>query len=302
MRVLLTGGTGLIGRSVIQQLVDRGDQVLSHTRKPRANTPGVFWFTGDSARPETYSQAMTSADAVINLAGAPIACRWTARNRETILKSRTQTTQALVEAARLSSSRPGVWINASAVGFYGGEPSGLCDENSAMGQGFLADVTAAWEAAALGAAELVPMRLVRLRLGAVLAAHGGMLPMFVTAARAFVGGPMGSGTQPLSWIHITDAVRLIVWCLDEQTIEGAINAVAPNPTQHGTFVEVLGRVLGRPMWLRAPPWALKLAMGGMADELVLGGQEVVPKAALQHGFSWRFPYLEAALKDLLVKG
>lgn len=300
MRVLLTGGTGLIGRSLIQQLVDRGDQVLAHTRKPRANTPGVYWFTGDSTRPETYAQAMASADAVVNLAGAPIACRWTEKAKATILKSRTQTTQALVEAAH-AGPRPSVWVNASAVGYYGAQGAGLCDESAALGQGFLADVTAAWEAAALGAAHVTPMRLVRLRFGAVLAAHGGMLPLFVNAARAFVGGPLGSGEQPLSWIHITDAVRLILWCLDEPEVQGAINAVAPNPTQHGAFVKVLGQVMGRPMWLRTPPWALELAMGGMARELILGGQEVVPKAALQGGFAWRFPHLEAALRDLLVE-
>lgn len=300
MRVLLIGGTGLIGTSVAQALVDRGDQVLCHTRKRRQDRPGIFWFTGDSQDPATYSEVMASADAVINLAGAPIAARWTRKNKQLMLKSRTETTRALVQAAQKSAHRPTVWINASAIGLYGAHPKGLCDEAAPIGEGFLAEVASAWEATALPA-EGLGIRLVRLRLGAVLSAHGGMLPMFVTAAKAFVGGPMGTGAQPLSWIHITDAVRMLLWCADEPNVHGAINAVAPNPTDQNALIGYLGKILSRPMWLRSPAWALKLVMGDMAHELVLGGQEVVPKAALQGGFSWRYPHLESALHDLLAR-
>jgi len=300
MRILLTGATGLIGSAVTAALVDRGDQIIAHTRRSRPKKPGVHWLLGDGQNPDTYRQALTTVDGVINLAGAPIARRWTAGARAEILRSRIETTRALVAALPADGPRPKVWLNASAIGYYGPNPAGLCDESTPQGEGFLAEVCGAWEAAALGA-EQAQVRLVRLRLGAVLAAHGGMLPVFVQAARALVGGPMGAGEQWLSWIHITDVVRLILWCLDEPSIQGPVNAVAPNAARHKEFIATLGKVLKRPMWLRAPPWALRAVLGDMAQELVLANQEVVPKMALHGGFAYRHPHLEAALHDLLVR-
>ena len=298
MRILLTGATGLIGSALTRALVDRGDQVIAHTRRRRPKMPGVHWLEGDGQDPQTYRQALTTVDAVVNLAGAPIACRWTQKARAEILRSRTETTQALVAALDPAGPRPKVWLNASAIGYYGPNPQRLCDESTPRGPGFLAEVCGAWEAAALGA-ERAQVRLVRLRLGMVLAAHGGALPMFVQAARALVGGPMGAGDQWMSWIHITDVVRLMLWCLDNPAISGAVNAVAPNAARHQEFIAALGKQLKRPMWLRAPSWALRTALGAMAEELILANQEVVPKIALRGGFAYRHPHLEAALHDLL---
>jgi uncharacterized protein (TIGR01777 family) len=298
MRILLTGATGLIGSAVAAALVDRGDQIIAHSRRRRPPKPGIHWLVGDGQDPDTYRQALATVDGVINLAGAPIACRWTPKARAEILRSRVDTTRALVSALDGGGARPKVWVNASAIGYYGPNPKGLCEESTPQGQGFLAEVCGAWEAAALGAQQ-AQVRLVRLRLGAVLAAHGGMLPVFVRAARALLGGPMGSGEQWMSWIHITDAVRLILWCLDEPEICGPVNAVAPNAARHKEFIAALGKVLNRPMWLRAPIWALGAALGDMAQELVLANQEVVPKIALNGGFAYRHPHLEAALHDLL---
>lgn len=297
MRILLTGATGLIGTAVAQALVDRGDQVLAHTRRARSKKPGMYWIEGDAQDPATFAKAMPTVDAVINLAGAPIACRWSASARRAILKSRSETTVALAAAAR-GGPRPKTWINASAIGYYGAQPPNQCDESTPMGPGFLAEVCGAWEAAALSA-QCDGTRVVRLRLGAVLAAHGGMLPLFVRAAKAWVGGPMGSGDQWMSWIHITDVVRMVLWSLDEERVTGAVNAVAPNPARHEALVVGLGKIVDRPMWLRMPTWALRLGLGDMAQELVLASQEVVPKYALTQGFSYRHPHLDAALQDLI---
>ena len=299
MRILLTGGTGLIGRQLIRALVERGDQVLAHARRPQTPAPGVVWFTGDAADPETFAPAMATADAVVNLAGAPVAARWTAAHRAAIMQSRVQTTSALVQALEGSAHRPQAWANASAIGFYGPAPKDPCSESSPQGPGFLAEVAGAWEAAAADVAR-AGVRLVCVRLGVVLAAQGGMLPTLLMPVRAFVGGPLGDGQQWLSWVHLQDAVRLIVWALDNAQVQGPINAVAPNPARQHELMDRAGRILGRPIWLRVPAWAARLAMGQMAEEMALASQQVVPKQALGHGFVYSHPHLDAALKDLLL--
>lgn len=299
MRILLTGGTGTIGRKLIDALTARGDQVLAHTRKPQGHKPGVFWFEGDAAKAATFAQAMGSCDAVINLAGAPVASRWTESHRKAILKSRIDTTRALVQACQASAQKPNVWVNASAIGYYGPDPQGQCNESSPKGPGFLADVAGAWEAAAADVAQL-GVRLIFMRLGVVLAAEGGMLPTLLLPVRAFVGGPLGDGQQWLSWIHVADAVRLFIWAVDTAQVQGPINAVAPNPARHEEMMARLGRITKRPIWLRVPAWAAKLAMGDMAQEMALASQNVVPKQALAQGFAYTYPHLDAALKNLLL--
>ena len=298
MRIVITGGTGLIGTALTAALVARGDQVLLYTRKPRPPRAGVFYFEGDPQVVATYAAAIDGADAIINLAGAPIARLWTAAARSTILSSRVKTTEALVGALKQAQRRPKVFLSASAIGLYGADPQGQCDESSPAGYGFLADVCRQWEAAAQPA-EAQGVRLVQLRLGVVLAAQGGMLPLVARAAKSFVGGPIGNGEQWISWIHLEDVVRLILFALEHPTLRGPVNVVAINPVRHAQFITQVGRALSRPMWLRLPGWAARLALGDAAREMVLASQQVVPKKALHCGFSYRFVALEAALADLL---
>lgn len=298
MRVVITGGTGLIGTALTRALVARGDQVLLYTRKPRPPRAGVFYFEGDPQKAATYEAAIDGADAIINLAGASIARPWTAAARTAILDSRIKTTEALVGALERVSRRPKVFLSASAIGLYGAEPRGQCDESTPAGYGFLADVCRQWETASQPA-EALGLRLVQLRLGVVLAKEGGMLPLVARAAKSFVGGPIGNGEQWVSWIHLDDVVRLILFALEHADLRGPVNAVAINPVRHAQFVAQVGRALSRPMWLRLPAWAARLALGDAARELVLASQQVVPKKAMHCGFSYRFVALEAALADLL---
>lgn len=235
--------------------------------------------------------------AVINLAGTSIASgRWTAARKASIHQSRTQATRALVKAIADAPQPPPVFISGSAVGYYGARGDEPATEATPPGSDFLADVCRDWEAIANQAA--ARSRVVLMRSGVVFAREGGALPQLVLPFKLFAGGPAGSGRQFVSWIHLHDWVALVKWALGTATIAGPLNATAPTPVTNEELSQTIGRVLGRPSFLRAPSFALRLILGEMADALVLGGQRVVPEVAQRNGFAFRYPTVESALKEI----
>lgn len=311
MRIVVAGGTGLIGRRLLTALLSGSNRVgvLTRSRHPDLpeNVDVLHWPEG-LFDPSRYSDAKTNhtqlveqlrgADVIVNFAGESIAARrWTRRQKEILRSSRINATRAIVDALRHLDSPPSVLINASAVGFYGPKDDAIVTEEEPPGNDFLSHVCVSWEREAKEA-ESLGIRVVRLRTGLVLARDGGALPRLVLPFRFFVGGPLGSGRQWTPWIHIDDIVRLVTFSLEKDDLHGAVNAVAPNPMTNREFCRVLGRVLKRPSRLPAPAFALRLALGEMADALLLSGQRAIPKRALDHGFIFRYEQLEDALRQL----
>lgn len=307
MKVVIAGGTGLIGRALASALHEEGHQVLVLTRgDPRHLPPGVAavrWPARPDPAAESAAggwwQVLDGAAAVVNLAGESLAARrWSPAQKQRILQSRVDATRAIVTALPRLQRPPSVLVNGSAVGYYGDRADGPATEADGPGSDFLAGVCAAWEAEAQRAEDL-GVRVVLLRTGLVLARHGGAFPRIALPFRLFLGGPLGSGQQWWSWIHLADEVRLIRFLMDHPQARGPFNAVAPEPVTNEAFSRALARVLGRPCWLRAPAPALRLALGEMADALLLGGQRVLPERALALGYRFHYPELEAALRDVL---
>ena len=287
MRVLVAGGSGFIGRPLCRALAAEGHAVTVISRKPERAAPrAVGW--------EDVAGAVGASDALVNLAGDPIAAgRWTAARKAGIRDSRTATTRMLVEAARSAARRPAVLVNASAVGYYGPRGDESVDETAPAGTDFLAGVCEAWEREAV-AAEALGVRVVRLRLGIVLASDGGALARMLPPFRAFLGGPIGTGRQWMSWIQRDDVIGLVVAALEDQRYRGPINATAPHPVENRDFARALARTLGRPSWLPVPAPVLRLALGELAD-MLLTGQRVVPRAAEALGYRWQHADLASAL-------
>lgn len=301
MHVVVTGGTGLIGRALIPALLARGDRVTVFTRSPerarRLLGPGVHplrWPERDPAAP--WQGVLRAADAVVHLAGATLNARWTPAYKKAIVASRVETTEQLVSALCESDRRPHTLVSGSAIGYYGAGEDWV-DESSPAGGDFLAGVCRAWEQAAAPAVG-AGIRTVLLRTGVVLTPEGGALAKMLPAFRLFVGGPLGTGRQWVSWIHIADLVRLIVFALDRDELSGPLNGTAPEPVRMAEFACEVGRVLRRPSLLRVPAFALRLLLGEMAT-VVLTGQRVRPSAALNAGFDFTHPTLPGALQDLL---
>jgi uncharacterized protein len=286
VRVLVTGGTGFIGASLVQTLRGGGHTVTVVTRHPGAPDT-VGW---DALEP-----ALAAADAVVNLAGEPIAARrWRADQRHRIAGSREGRTHALVDAIGKASPRPGVLVSASAIGYYGPRDDAPIDETAGVGGGFLAQVCDAWEREAVRA-ESFGVRVVRVRFGIVLAPDGGALARMLVPFRRFLGGRLGSGRQWMSWIHRDDAIGIALAALGNDAYRGPVNATAPHPVTNAEFTSTLAAALMRPAWLHAPSFALRLALGEMAS-MLLTGQRVLPRVAQEHGYEWRFADLRAALR------
>lgn len=299
MKVVVAGGTGFIGRALCARLAAAGHEVLALVRSHAASLllpPGVKAVDWVPPAPGPWEAALDGADAVVNLAGEPIAGgRWSEARKLAILQSRILSTGALVAAAAKAAQRPRVLLNGSAVGWYGDLPEGDADESRGPGSGFLAQVCVCWEEAAQKA-EALGLRVVRLRTGHVLAADGGVLAKMAPPFRLFIGGPLGSGRQWLPWIHRHDQVEAILFCLEKE-LSGPVNLCAPAPERMAAFCAQLGQALRRPSWAPVPAFALKLLLGEMAG-LVLGGQRAVPAKLTSAGFSFRFPLLGEALADI----
>lgn len=298
-RVVVTGGTGFVGRALVERLVDRGDDVVvlgrraGDPRAPRGAT-SVAW-TPDADGP--WGDVVDGAAAVVHLAGDPVmGGRWTPEKKRLILASRVDSTRALVAAMRRASARPPVLVCASAVGYYGPRsPDEAVDESAPPGNDFLSGVCRAWEAAAIEA-QALGVRVVRARIGVVLGRGGGPLAEMLPAFRRFVGGPLGSGEQVLPWVHLADVVGLLLLALDDAALSGALNVTSPNPASMRAFAAELGRALRRPSALRVPSFVLRAALGEAA-QVVLTGQRVVPRRALDAGYAFRFAELRAALAE-----
>jgi uncharacterized protein (TIGR01777 family) len=296
MRIVVAGGTGFLGHALVERL-RRDHDVIVLTRRPRT-ADQIGWTATETGG--AWTAAVQAADAVINLAGEPIAAgRWTAARKAAIRRSRIAATTAIVGAMR-SGGRAHTLVNASAVGVYGDRGDEPLTESSSPGDDFLARVCQDWEAAAEPAADTA--RVVLLRTGLVLDAGGGALPRLALPFRLFAGGRMGSGRQYWSWIHRDDWVEMVCWALSNATVSGVLNVTAPEPVTNAAFARELGRTLRRPTLLPAPALALRLVLGEMADAMILGGQRVLPAKGQALGFTFRYPTLTGALAAIYASG
>lgn len=301
MRVVITGGTGLIGRALTRSLVRDGHEVvvLSRHSAPAGRLDGARLATWDGRTGQSFVGQVDGADALVNLAGENIAAGpWTPARRTRILKSRLRAGQACLEAVSRAVRRPACLIQASAVGYYGDRGDAAISEASPPGQGFLAEVAREWEASTALVEEMEVRRVV-VRTAVVLARQGGAWPRLLPPFRLGLGGPLGSGRQWFPWIHLDDEVGAIRHLLAQATASGPFNLAAPQPVLQGDWARAVGRALGRPARLRLPAMVLRLFLGDMAKELFLGGARVRPDRLLASGYVFRFPDLAGALADLL---
>lgn len=302
MRVVLTGATGLIGPAVIAQLRSHGDQITVLSRDPeraRLALEDTVEVVGWSPlREQAPADALAGADAIVHLAGEPVAQRWSASAKRAIQQSRVLGTRNLVAGLAAADPRPRVLVCSSAIGIYGHRHEEPLDEEAALGRDFLAQTCVAWEAEAQGAAKL-GMRVVAIRTGVVLDPQGGALAKMLPPFRLGVGGPVAGGRQYVSWIHLDDLAGMMLAAARDDRWSGPVNATAPEPVTNWELSKVLGRVLRRPAMLPVPGAALRLLYGEMA-EIVTTGQRVLPAKALVLGYEFRHPHLPEALESALA--
>ncbi|MEP6989969.1 MAG: TIGR01777 family oxidoreductase [bacterium] len=294
--IAVSGATGLIGSALVQRLRAQGHTVRRLVRgrdDPQAGD--IAW---DPAHDRLDPAALEGCDAIVHLAGAPIAQRWTDAHKRDIRESRTQSTSLLARTVAAMATKPEVVLSGSAIGYYGSRGDEILDEHSVPGSDFLAGVVQAWESAAMPIADL-GVRLVLLRTGIVLSAHGGALAKMLPPFRLGIAGPLGGGAQWMSWIALDDHVRAMEHALATNTVHGAVNLVTPNPVTNAEFTTTLGRVLHRPAIIPVPAFALELLYGEMADATILAGQRVRPHALSASAFQWTEPTLEGALRAAL---
>lgn len=295
MHVLVTGGTGFIGRALSLRLLSRRHQVTVLTRDP----PRAQGLLPAATCVDSLFDIQTPVDAVFNLAGENLSAgRWTPARKVLFRSSRIDLTHKLVSWMGGLDSRPEVLINGSAIGYYASDDSAMLTEASPPGRDFAARLCQDWEAQAMRAAEL-GIRVCCVRTGVVLGPHGGALRAMLPAFRLGIGGPMGNGQQFMSWIDLEDHINLMLWLFDHKTLSGAYNATAPSPIRNADFARSLGSALHRPALLRMPSPALKLLFGEMST-LMLGSQRVMPERALQAGFTFSYPDLAASLAHVLA--
>ena len=302
-RILITGATGFVGRPLSIALAETGYEVVALSRR-RAEAQEIFAgrvkvIEWDSTTAGRWSKWADGALAIVNLAGDNIgAGRWTAKKKQRILESRLNAGKAATEAIRLAEHKPQVLIQASGAGYYGDRGDELLDEDSSNGSGFLADVARQWEACVLEVAEM-RVRLATIRLGVVLGTNGGLMSRLIPPFRFFVGGHPGFGRQWLPWVHIDDVIGAVRFLIESAECEGPFNVTAPELTRSKDFYNLLGKAMHRPAVFPMPAFALKLALGEMATELLLPSTRVVPKKLLDGGYEFRFGDPAAAFSDIL---
>jgi uncharacterized protein len=291
--VAVTGATGFIGSALVARLRAGGVRVRRVTRGGHGHdADDIVW---DPMRGVLAPRDLEGAEAVIHLAGEPIAHRWTSARRKAIRDSRVRGTELLARAIAALDRKPNVLLSGSAIGYYGDRGDEAVSEESAPGTDYLAGVAREWEDAARAARD-AGVRVVLLRTGIVLNPHGGALERMLPPFRLGVGGPLGSGRQWMSWIALADHLRAMEHALATTGLHGPVNFVAPNPVTSAEFASTLGRVLGRPSLVPVPAFALELLYGEMARATLLAGQRVLPKALLRSGFRFEHPTLEEALR------
>ncbi len=300
MRVIITGGTGLIGKALCTALVNDQHSVIALSRNPDKNIglfSGVRLEKWDGKTAAGWGALVDSADAIINLAGEGIADgRWSKERKKSIRESRINAGLAVMDAIKQASNKPKVLLQSSAVGYYGPHGDEIVTEETAMGSDFLAKVCHDWEASTVSVTQMGVRRAV-LRTGVVLSRQGGALPKMAMPFKFFAGGPVGNGKQWLPWIHIEDEVRAIQFLLNQAEASGPFNLSAPNPVTNKEFGQTLGKVMGRPALAPAPAIAMKTIFGEMATVL-LDGQRAVPNRLQALGFTFTYPTLEEALRNL----
>ena len=297
MKFLITGGSGFVGSALTRRLLEQGQEVTilsSHDHPGRENIPGLTRLTADTARPGIWQERVPEQDVLINLAGRSIVRLWTARSREQIHNSRIMTTRNLFEA--LPENSRAVLFSASAAGFYGDGGDLDKDELSPCGNGFLAEVCREWETEA-GKAERKGARVVIMRFGVILGADGGALATMKTPFKLGLGGPLGQGRQWFPWIHIEDLLQAFFFLLHRQELRGVFNFTAPGTVRQKEFARNMGEALQRPAVMPAPAWMMKLLLGDFGISL-LQGQKAVPKALLKNGYSFAYPELGPALREI----
>lgn len=300
-RILVTGGTGLIGSTLCNALIDRGDTVVGLSRDPdRASRtlPRVEWHGWEASSERPPARAFEDVRAVINLAGEPINQRWNDEVKDRIARSRIKATRNLVETIATLDNRPEVLISGSAIGYYGDRGDELLYEDAEPGDDFLAGIVVRWEEKAREAEEF-GLRVATIRSGHVLDPRGGLLKELLLPFKLGVGGPIAGGRQYMSWIHRHDEVGILLWALENEAASGPINATAPNPVTNRDFSKALGRQLGRPAVLPLPGFAIDIAKGGGVGHAAREGQRVFPRKATQNGYEFKQPELTGALANLL---
>lgn len=297
MKILLTGATGFIGSALAPFLKDHGHDVYKLVRNRNSGNPSdIYW---DPAAGVLAPESLEGFDAVINMSGENLADgRWTESKKQRILSSRVKSTQLLSDCMNNLRKPPNVFVSFSAIGYYGSRGDSLLTELSSDDTTFLSRVCRLWEDAASGA-EKHGIRVVRLRLGVVLSSKGGALAKMLPPFKMWLGGPLGTGEQYMSWIALDDLLAAILHVIQTKTLSGAVNAVAPNPVTNAEFTKTLGAVLKVPTLFRVPAFMLRLLLGEMAEEMLLGSARVRPERLLESGFKFQYPELKGALEHLI---
>ena len=303
MRVMITGGSGLIGQALSKSLLADGHEVVIVSRDPKAHQRLPKGAEAIGWKHQTLDEFMEGVDAIVNLAGASIAgesptqMRWTPKRKYSILDSRIQAGEKISQALEALDQKPKALIQSSAIGYYGPQADDIIDESHPNGDDFLAVVCQNWENSTR-AVEALGVRRAIIRTGLVFSGEGGIFPLLKLPFSLFVGGPLGDGGQYLSWIHIDDMVDAIRFLIEDGEAQGVFNLTAPNPVTNNAFARVMGEVMRKPAALRVPAFAVKFALGEAAT-LALDGQRVMPERLIESGFNFRYETLETALSSLL---
>ena len=304
-KILITGGTGFIGRNLCSRLSEAGYGIVVLTR----NTEKAKQIFGDKVKPVQWDNKSATgwldhadgAQAIINLAGDNIGSgRWTQKKKQRILESRIHAGTAVLEAIRQVENKPKVLLQASGIGIYGDRHDDLLDETASPGSGFMPDLANQWEQSVKEVAEM-GVRLVYLRTGVVLAKDADFIKRVLLPFRFFIGGHLGSGKQWISWIHLDDEIRAIEFLLKRKDLQGVFNLSTPNPVTYQAFFKSFGNAMNRPSWFHVPGFMLKILLGEMAEGLILNGQRAIPKKLLKAGFEFNYPELEPALTEIIKK-
>ncbi|MCY9696714.1 TIGR01777 family oxidoreductase [Paenibacillus alginolyticus] len=294
MKIAVTGGSGFIGNRLISHLLQQGHEVINISRSPRAVAENVRTITWDQLK--TDSSSFAGLDAIVNLAGESINQRWTAAAKERIIGSRLKAAEQVAQLVERMEVKPKVVVNASGMSVYGTSETETFDERSPHRPvDFLSSVVEQWESAA---DQIQGTRIVKVRVGLVLDSKEGAFPKMALPYKLGVGGPIGSGKQWLSWIHIVDMVRLIEFCIQNEAIVGPINATAPNPVTNREFGRSIAKAMRRPNLFPLPAFILKVIFGELST-LLLEGQKVVPRVLLEHGFTFKYSFVDKALADIV---
>jgi uncharacterized protein (TIGR01777 family) len=298
MKILVTGSTGLVGSVLVPSLRSKGHEVLRAVRSSPKGADEIQW---DPERGTIDVAKLVNLDAAVHLAGESVADgRWSDEKKRRILDSRVKGTRLLSETLARLNPKPGVLVSASAIGYYGSRGSEVMTEESTTGEGFLASVSRQWESSTSAAAE-AGIRVVSLRIGIVLSVKGGALGKMLPPFKLGLGGKVGDGKQFMSWIAVEDVVGIIEHALEDKSLSGPVNTVAPSPVTNAEFTKALGQAISRPTIFPLPAFAARLAFGEMADETLLSSTRVLPERLTKSGYKFQFSQLDVALRNALKK-